>query len=94
MTSASATSCRRAAGLIERMPRREVHAPALIDDRRLQRLGELDERVDPGRRARGAVRDDDRVLRVDEQPRGFGDRARIALRRRRQRELRDAQARR
>ena len=84
----------RAARLIERMPRREVHAAALIDDRRLQRLGQLDEKRHAGRRARRAVRDDDRVLRVDEQSRRFGDRAGIALRRRRDRELRHAQPRR
>ena len=45
------------------MPRREIHAPALIDDRRLQRFGQLDEQLHARRRARRAVRDDHRVLR-------------------------------
>ena len=75
------------------MPRREIHAPALIDNRRLQRLGQLDEAREPRGRASGAVGDNQRVLRVDEQPGGFGDRAGIALRRRRDREPRDAKAR-
>jgi hypothetical protein len=54
------------------MARRKVHAPALTDDRRLQRLGERDEMRDPGRGPRCAIGDDHRVLRVDQQPRGFG----------------------
>jgi hypothetical protein len=65
----------RVAGLIERMARREIHAPALIDDRRLQRLGERDEMSDSGRRSCGAIGDEHRVLCVDEQTGRFGNRA-------------------
>ncbi len=83
-----------ALALIERMPRRNVHAPALIDDRRLKRLGQLHEPLDPGGRAREPVGDDHRVLRVHEQPRRLGHGARVALRRRGQRQLRHAEARR
>ena len=48
----------------------------------------------PGRCPRGAIGDDDRILRVDQQSRRFGDRTGIALRRRRHREPRDPQTRR
>ena len=78
--------------LVERMARREVHAPMLIDDRRLQRFGQLNELGNARWRAREAVGDDHRVLCVDEQPRRFGHGSGIALRRRGHRQLRHAQA--
>ncbi len=82
------------AALIERVARGEVHASALIDDRGLQRLGQLDQTLHSGRRARRAVGDDHRVPCVDQQLRRLGDRTRITLRRRGARQLRDAQPRR
>ena len=42
ITSASAIAGGRALALVQRMARREVHAAALVDRRRLQRLRELD----------------------------------------------------
>ena len=81
-----------ARGLVQRVLRREVHPSVLIDHWRLDRFGELNQLGDAGGRARGAVRDDHRVLRVDEQACGFGHGARIALRRRRLCQLRYPQA--
>ena len=75
------------------MARRKIHAPALIDDRCLQRLRELDEALHPGRRAREPVRHDDGMLGGDEEPRELGDGPGVALRRRRHRHLRDRQLR-
>ena len=45
--------------------------PPLIHDRRLQDFGELDQQLHAVRRARHAVDDDHRLLRADEQLRGF-----------------------
>ena len=61
--------------LVQRMARREVHPPALIDHARLQRFGELDEVRHAGRRACDAICHDDGMLRGDEQARRFRDRA-------------------
>ena len=60
---------RPAPGLVEIMGVRHVHAAALVDHRGLQQLGELDQQLDAVRRARGAVDDDDRTLRIGEQTR-------------------------
>ena len=73
MTSASAMTALARCGLVERMARREVHPPALVDDGGLQRLGELDEQRHAGRRARQPVGDDHRVLGGDQQPRQLRD---------------------
>ena len=75
------------------MARREVHAAALVDDACLQCFGQLDEQ----RHARWACAPGDRrrapeFSRGDEHPRGFFDRSRFPLRRRRHRQLRDRQA--
>ena len=51
-----------AKALIERMPRREVHAPDIVDHGALQRFGQLDEIRHARRRARHAIADDDGVL--------------------------------
>ena len=60
----------------------EVHAAALIDDPRLQELGQLDQKPHAVLGARRTIGDDHRILRVGEQPRRFLDGAGIALRRR------------
>ena len=83
---------RAAEALIERMPRREIHAAGIVDDAALQRFGKRDEVRHAGRRARHAIADDDRVLRLDQHFGGFRDRAGIALRRDHRREFRNAQA--
>jgi hypothetical protein len=61
---------------------REVGAAALVDDTRLQRLGELDQQLDAVRRARHAVGDDHRVLRLGEELRRFLHGAAVARGRR------------
>ncbi len=66
------------ADLIEVMIVRHVHAAELIDHRRIQRLGKLDQMLDAGRRARHAVCDDHRVVRHGEQARSLAHRVRIA----------------
>ena len=63
----------------------------LIDDARLQRLGELDEQRHAGRRPRAAAGHDHRIVGRDQQLRGFTDRAAIARRRRADVDLRQAQ---
>ena len=68
-------------GTAERMGVRKIHPVALIDHRRLQQLGKLDQALDAVGRARHAIDHDDRPLGVDEEPRGFLHRAGIALRR-------------
>src|SRR4029077_12609581 len=50
---------------------RKVRAAALVDDARLQRLGELHQQLEAVRRARHAVGDDHRVLRLGEELRRF-----------------------
>ena len=67
-----------ALGVIERMPVGHVHARAVIDHGRLQRLGELSEQLGSGFRALNAAGDDHRVLGGDEHLRGFGERDRVA----------------
>ena len=47
---------------------RNVEAVALVDHRHVQQLGELDEQAHARRRAGETVGDDDRVLRIDQQP--------------------------
>ena len=81
-----------AEALIERMPRREIHAPGIVDDAALQRFGKIDEVRHSRRRARHAIADDERVLRLDQHLRRFGEGAGFALRRNDRLELRDAQA--
>ena len=76
----------------ERMGHREVHAPAQVHDRGLQRLGELDEKLHAVLVARAAVGDDHRALRGHEPLGRLGERRAIALRRPGARELRDFQA--
>ena len=71
---------------------REVHAGALVDHRRLQRLGKLDQKLDAVRRARRAVDHDHRTLGIGEKPRRFPHRAGIALRRRGRHVTRDVRA--
>ena len=83
---------RPAEALIERMPRREVHAAVIVDHRALQRLGEFDEVLHARGRARHAVADDERILGRDQHLGGFDDRRRIALRRNHGLILGDAQA--
>jgi hypothetical protein len=78
----------------ERMPRREVHAIAAAVDRRLQELGELDEPGDALRSPRHAAGIDARILRADEQARRLAHGVRIADRKRRHRQPRDAHRRR
>ena len=58
-------------GLIQRMPRREVHAPVLIDHRACS-IPRVRQELQPRRRTRHAVRDNHRIFRGHEQPRGFG----------------------
>ena len=70
----------RAAALIERMARRHVEARTRVDHRALQQLGELDQAIVALLRAGIAVGDQHGVLGVDQHPRGFRHRARIALR--------------
>ncbi len=72
----------RVVGVVERMPRREIQPSPLVDDRRLQRLGQLDQTCQPRRRSRRAVGNQHRRLRGDEQPRRFGHGAGVSLRRR------------
>ena len=81
-----------AKALIERMPRREIHAAGIVDDAALQRFGERDEVRHAGGRPRHPIADDDRVLRFDQHFSGLGDRAGIAPRRDHGREFRNAQA--
>ena len=61
---------------------RKVHASGLVDDFRLQQLGQLHQQAYAGRRARRAIDHDHRVGRAGEQARRFFHRTRIALRRR------------
>ena len=49
----------------------EVHAAALIDDPRLQELGQLDQKPHAVLGARRTIGDDHRILRIGEQPRRF-----------------------
>ena len=91
ITSALPISCARAFRLIQGMLRREIHARGQIDDRRLQRFGQLDRVLQSVGRARGALEQNDRVLRGNQHARRFRHRARIALRRHRSRQLRDVE---
>ena len=79
--------------VVQRMLRREVHAAVLGDHRSLQQFGQLDQMLQPRRRASHLVCDEKRVGGRDEQSGQFGDRARIALGRGRQRQLRHAERR-
>jgi hypothetical protein len=81
-----------AEGVIERVPGGEVHAPALVDHRALQGLGQFDQPPHAGRRARHAVADDDRVLGRGEQLRRLRQRADVAHRRHHLGDLGNAQA--
>ncbi len=74
-------------GLVERVARGKIHAPALIDDGGLQGLREFDQARKARRRARGAIGKDDGIFRGDQQPRRFGYRSGIALRGRGQRKF-------
>ena len=60
----------------------EVHPAALVDDLRLQKLGQLDQEPHAVLAARGTIGDDHRVLRIGEKPRRLFHGAAIALRRR------------
>ena len=73
------------------MPRRKIHPTVLIDDARLQRLGELDEPRHALGRAGAAADHNHRVLGGHEQPGGFADGAGIAGRRLMNVDLREAQ---
>ena len=81
-----------AAGSVQRMPRRELLPRRVAHDidRRLQRVGELDEQVPRLRRASEFGDLDQRALSGDEQARRFADRGGFALRRRGEHELRNA----
>ena len=81
----------RAAGVVERMARREVGASALVDHRALQQHRELDQPVHARLAARHAVGDDQRALGLDQQLRRLGHRAAVAHRQAGARQLRDAQ---
>ena len=80
MTSACPTSAppRR---LIEVMVGRHVHASALIDDRRVQGLSQLDQTPRMPGRARHTVGDDHRPLRHGQKARGLAHRIGVAVRR-------------
>ena len=80
-----------AEGLVERMAGREVLPPGLIDHRALQRLGERDEALHAGRRARHAIDHDERGFRRDQQLRRFRDGAGVRLRRHHLGELRNVE---
>ncbi len=54
--------------LIEGMAGGEIHAAILVDHRGLQRFGEFDQALHTSRRARGAIGNDDGILRRDEKP--------------------------
>ena len=80
-----------AVAVVQRVARREIHPAALIDDRRLQRFGKLDEEFHAGRRARRAIGDDHRILGAGQETGSLGHGGRITLRRSGQRQPRDAQ---
>ena len=68
--------------LIERMVRREIHSPALIDDSGLERLGKLDEQWHRRSGPCQTVGNKHGIFCRDEKPRQFVDGARFSLRRR------------
>ena len=79
----------RAFGHVVLVPRREIHAAAAVANRHVQGLGELDQPVDAGLRARVAIGDDHRILCVDEHLSDFCQRVLVAGDRRHARQFRD-----
>ena len=72
------------------MPCGKVHPSVLIDDRRLERFGKLDKMIDAGLRPGSTIHNDHWIVGLHQESSCLGDCARIALRRRRQRQLRYA----
>ena len=70
---------------------RKIQAPALAHHRRLQQLGKLHQQIDAVLGIDRAIGDDHRMFGVDQKPRGFADRARLALRRRHRHEFRNVE---
>ncbi len=80
-----------AGGPAEMMGLGEVHAGALIDHRRLQQLGELNQKRNAVGRAGGAIDHDHGTLGIGEKLRRFAHCAGIALRRRGRHVTRDGE---
>src|SRR5690348_15511956 len=85
----SAYGSTRALRVIQRMQRWEIHSAALVDDRRLQYLGQFNEHRHRSRRSCKPISDEDWIFSSNEKARELGDGGGFALRRRVQGQLRN-----